>query len=815
MRVPCKNAPAPVLEQGRGIHHRLRVYHMSRTAKLLDFVRQLPPGFAYCPVYAKGEKLASGVPSKGKTPLEAAHHRSFGAADVALSIEQRPAVFQAVGVFTGIRSDGLVILDVDRNLATLKRKWGATLDGAPVVTSTKANAAKYLFLVPRDLWNSVKGCGLSDTGAGYEVLWGRQGLLYGAYPGASDGSSGEGEYALQGDLSAIPEAPAWLLAEMKAAKASDGGRGMIKNRKALDVSSRTPEEIAEIVQDCLSVIEQQGIGSRDHWLRIGMAIHSVLPDDLGLALWGAWSAQDPEYAEEWEKGNPCEATWKSFRPGAVNLGTLVWLADQVDPKRARFQEVTRKIVEAAEQVSTQRVQQVYLTGEEVLKRAKELEETLENPALLDQAKTALAMEAGRREGAIAIDRLLMMDMTYERAHGLAPRPIGELNNEGFEYLIPGLLPKPWTLLIHADGGTGKTAMCQTIAKHLSRGLSFNVYGALVPVPRSKVLWLNGDQNERIVRRQFEGIGVDHGVDVIGEWDMAWYRRFCRMQKEGQYDFVVIDSLDGCNDSNPYEENRREYARPIKQLARRNGVDFPACTIVVIHHNTKTGTFRGTSAIRAAVDETWNMRKGTNEELLARQLSANSRILSVEKSRDDREGMEMVFTLLPDFTYQIQHLPPRVAANTPNQHVLDVLDLMRTGGGSWSIHELTAHDGVGGEFRVRANRYALQLLEQQGLIERTSAPSAYKAKGRPPVFYKAVGKAAPGLLSRSSTNSLSRAKVPVEGVLEVETPVVERVLNDKAVCQKPISDKSPELEPGVARLTPEEAERLFKEASKFG
>jgi len=245
------------------------------------------------------------------------------------------------------------------------------------------------------------------------------------------------------------------------------------------------------------------------------------------------------------------------------------------------------------------------------------------------------------------------------------------------------------------------------------------------------------------------------------------------------------------------------------------VDFPACTIVVIHHNTKTGTFRGTSAIRAAVDETWNMRKGTNEELLARQLSANSRILSVEKSRDDREGMEMVFTLLPDFTYQIQHLPPRVAANTPNQHVLDVLDLMRTAGGSWSIHELTAHDGVGGDFRVRANRYALQLLEQQGLIERTSAPSAYKAKGRPPVFYKAVGKAAPGLLSRSSTNSLSRAKVPVEGMSEAETPVVERVLNDKVVCQKPISDKSPELEPGVARLTPEEAERLFKEASKFG
>ena len=31
-----------------------------------------------------------------------------------------------------------------------------------------------------------------------------------------------------------------------------------------------------------------------------MAIHSVLPNDLGLTLWSAWSAKDVEFAEEWE-----------------------------------------------------------------------------------------------------------------------------------------------------------------------------------------------------------------------------------------------------------------------------------------------------------------------------------------------------------------------------------------------------------------------------------------------------------------------------------------------------------------------------------
>jgi hypothetical protein len=91
----------------------------------------------------------------------------------------------------------LVILDVDRNLAKLKGKWGESLQGAPVVTSTKANAAKYLYSVPEALWGEVSGFGLSDTGAGYEVLWGRQGLLYGAYPGSSDGKGPKASMALR------------------------------------------------------------------------------------------------------------------------------------------------------------------------------------------------------------------------------------------------------------------------------------------------------------------------------------------------------------------------------------------------------------------------------------------------------------------------------------------------------------------------------------------------------------------------------------------------------------------------------------------
>jgi RecA-family ATPase len=765
----------------------------SKTQELLAFVRQLPVGMAYAPIYAKDQAIQSGKISKGKTPLERSHHTVMAPSDVALQIERKPAVFQAVGVFTGGRSMGLVILDVDRNLSRLKKKWGESLEGAPVITSTKANAAKYLFRVPEALWGSVKGFGLSDTGAGYEVLWGRQGVIYGAYPGSSDGKAPEGHYGFEGDLEVIPEAPEWLLAEMRdhAGKEIQDG-GFIKNRKALDFSDRDPAEVAEIIQSALKVIPGQGSGSRDHWVKVGMAIHSELPTDLGLTLWSAWSAEDPEFSQEWSDRNPCEEVWKSFRKGPVSLGTLFWMADQQVPGRTWLSEDLRKIVEGAE-ATPLRYRQDYLGGEALIAKALKLEETIENPALLDQAKTILALEGGRREGATAIDRLIDAHLTYERNNGSKPIDVSQLDCSDFEYMIPGLLPKPWLLLVHGDGGTGKSAMCMTLCKHISQGIPFNVHGGMVDVAPGKCLWLNGDQSARTTRRAFHLIGVDKGVDVVPEWDMQWYRRFCKMQNANKYDLVIIDSLDGCNDSNPYEENRREYAMPLKRLARRNGVDFHPCTIIVIHHNNKNGSFRGTSAIRAAVDETWNMVRPQVKDLAELQLEFNSRVVTVEKSRDDREGQQMVFTLRSDYTYLINPMPElqtRLKADSPTEYMLSVLKVMREQRRPWSASELLETSEVGGDHRKRAIRYALQRLESQMLIERCAAPADLVVSGRPPTYYRATGTNAPVPFSQRSH---ARGE-SVECVSKDQTPSTGTDSIDKAFCQKSEFVKSPELEP---------------------
>jgi hypothetical protein len=685
------------------------------TQELLAFVRQLPIGLAYAPIYRKDALLQSGKVSKGKTPLERSHHVVMDPADVALQIERKPEVFQAVGVFTGARSNGLVILDVDRNLARLKSKWCDSLDGAPVVTSTKANAAKYLFRVPEALWGVVRGFGLSDTGQGYEVLWGRQGLLYGAYPGSSDGKAPAGRYGFQGDLEAIPEAPAWLLAEMRdsAGKELQDG-GFIKNRKALDFSDRDPAEVAEIIQSALRVIPGQGAGSRDHWVKVGMAIHSELPTDLGLTLWAAWSSDDPEYSEEWASSNPCEEVWKSFKKGPVTLGSLFWMADQQMPGRLWLSEDLRRVVDSAEQDRVQRFRSTGLSHEEIVKRATAAM-GLPNPSEVQHKLHEIALEAGYREAA-AVVRLLIADQEYRRgSQGGTLQEIFATEDTPIEYLIPDLLPKPGTVLIHGRGGCGKTMAVMTLAKHIARGIPFSVRGADVPVEPGKVLWLNGDQNSRRIRKQFADLDftADDPVVVQNKVSMLWYPWFIQQIEEHRPSLVVWDSVTACMRGCAYDQNKAEYAEPIYWYSAENGESFPATTIVFIHHAAKTGDFRGTSALQDAVDESWGIRRPEKAEL--ERVGASARLITIGKSREGNEGKQLILRQQEDLTFSLQDLPALegVDSASPASIIDRVLQRLRTKGVPMTRTELNADPLLGGS--VSAISKSLQRLVDRGLV----------------------------------------------------------------------------------------------------
>ena len=707
----------------------------SKTQELLAFVRQLPAGIAYAPIYAKGKAIQSGKISKGKTPLERSHHTVMAPSDVALQIERKPDVFQAVGAFTGARSGGLVILDVDRNLSRLKKKWGESLEGAPVITSTKANAAKYLFRVPEALWASVKGFGLSDTGAGYEVLWGRQGVLYGAYPGSSDGMAPAGQYGFEGDLDVIPDAPEWLLAEMRDAAGKDvQDGGFIKNRKSLDFSDRDPAEVAEIIQSALRVIPGQGSGSRDHWVKVGMAIHSELPNDLGLMLWSAWSADDPEYAEEWgdSNHNPCEEVWKSFRKGPVSLGTLFWMADEQMPGRMWLSPGLRKVVMAVEADNVTRIRQVVITYAEVIRRAKEIQQ-IQNPAEAAHAMNVLALEAGYRDAG-ALERLLIAQMQFEQQDDEMAMSHLLDKDLNFEYLIPDLLPCPGTVMIHGAGGDGKSMSAWTIAKHVARGIPFSVRGDLVPVQAGSVLILNGDQSEVQVQQQMRDLEFRRTdpVTVVMGWDLNWYYRFVKLIEKHKPKLVIIDSITGCSRGSAFDENKKEFASPIYWLANNNGRMFPACTILLIHHANKTGGFRGSTAIRDAVDEVWGLRRPDKKQV--EQTGYNARLITVEKSRAGRDGSKLLMKLESDLTFSLaDYVELDTDSASPASIVDRVLQRLRAAyPRSLSRSDLAADALCGGS--VAAIGKALQRLASRGLVEVVGQTST---GARPSNLYQAV------------------------------------------------------------------------------
>ena len=704
---------------------------------LQQFVKKLPKHLVYAPIYRKGVEIKSKdgkiLKATGKNPFGDSYDRDFSPEDVAYVLERNPKRFGAVGLFTGSKGKGLVILDVDKNLAIHKKKWGDTLDGAPCITSTKKNAAKYVFSVPEELWSSVKGRMLSEqTSTCYEILWNRQGLIFGAYPGST--TSSEGVYGFEGDLDNIPTAPDWLIAEMKHIKANEQKTGFLKNRSGLVLSDRTEDERAQIIQECLSVIPTKGAGSREHWLYVGMAIHSELPNDLGLELWSVWSKNDPDYINEWDKSNPCEAIWKSFKGSGRGIGSLIRDADEVDPKRLRFSPISKDIVDKAQNELLVRTRRVKMSFQEVKKEYMRICEEVADPGEQDFLMHQLAVDNEFKD----LERLESCLMSSEAFDlGSEEMTASQLDAEDLSrsYVIPEILPTPAVFLLYGAGGDGKSMAAWALAKHISLGIPFEVQNNVVPIKKGKVLILNADQPKVQLREQLreQDYKMDNNTVVINGFQIKREYYFAQLIKKHKPTLVVIDSLIGSSAGRAFDENKSSFASPLYRLTNNNGHSFPATTILVIHHANKQGGFRGTSSIRDAVDETWKLSKPDKE--LAEQLGTNTRIIRVEKSRFSRMGSCLLLKQLSDLSFELKDYKPKVENSSPASIIDRILEKLRTVyPETRSRIDLNADPLIGGN--VTAIRKSLERLVDRGLIQIWEQKPSVNG-GRPTNYYKAI------------------------------------------------------------------------------
>ena len=102
-------------------------------------------------------------------------------------------------------------------------------------------------------------------------------------------------------------------------------------------------------------------------------IHSADLGDDGLDLWRDWSKKDDDFADLWAEGSKdhCAERWDAgFNGGGLGMGSLITLADQSDPKRTRFLKngLANEVAEC--EAATVRFTETWLTGEEVLSKAR-------------------------------------------------------------------------------------------------------------------------------------------------------------------------------------------------------------------------------------------------------------------------------------------------------------------------------------------------------------------------------------------------------------------------------------------------------------
>lgn len=213
----------------------------------------------------------------------------------------------------------------------------------------------------------------------------------------------------------------------------------------------------------------------------------------------------------------------------------------------------------------------------------------------------------------------------------------EQHQKDIDWLIQGWIPKGVTLLLHADGGVGKTLFVYQILESILEGKPWNGYQC----DQGEALLVQCDEPELITaeRLDIRGIPDDAPLYILTDWQVEAIAKLDAYIEKTKPALLVIDSVTAINRNTIFSENDTEYARPILQirdLARRHGT-----TVIIIHHSNASGESRGTRAIHNSVDEVWGMSLADGQQ----------RLLRVQKTRLGRPPGRYKFAFEDDFSFR--------------------------------------------------------------------------------------------------------------------------------------------------------------------
>lgn len=175
-----------------------------------------------------------------------------------------------------------------------------------------------------------------------------------------------------------------------------------------------------------------------------------------------------------------------------------------------------------------------------------------------------------------------------------------------DWLLKGWIPENSLTVLHAMGGVGKTTLVSSICQRLLTGQDWGGYEVRRGKP-IKILWIQTDQGPSVTISLFDRQGMfaltqseRNRLHILDQWGIEDYGVLEKELSEHKYDLVIIDSLTSVSSELIYRENDQEFARPLVRLRRI--ADKHNCAFLILHHSSKNGDLRGTTAIYNTVDQ---------------------------------------------------------------------------------------------------------------------------------------------------------------------------------------------------------------------
>lgn len=224
----------------------------------------------------------------------------------------------------------------------------------------------------------------------------------------------------------------------------------------------------------------------------------------------------------------------------------------------------------------------------------------------------------------------------------------EENNAPNQWIMRGFIPRKSLNILWGSGGVGKTLLTGSLCKKLISGESWADYPVDEP---AEVLLVETDQGKNITAMQLDMQGFLDLSDeeksrfrILSEWSIEEFGVLRRelseiREKSNKPILVVIDSLTSVSKESTYSENDIQYARPLERL--REIADRFDCSFLILHHGSKLGVMRGTTAIHNSADQVFKLKR-TDKKENGLAMNAN---LEIEKSRYRLEG-----------TYRLRYQP---------------------------------------------------------------------------------------------------------------------------------------------------------------